>query len=146
MIDDETAQTIRDALAKRRGYADSRSWPLDRSLEEYGIAQDFVGAAEGEDGYPFSDLRRRSRGEDPPDCEARDCSGRRIALEVTELVDRATLEAVVRDELVQDAKWSREKFVESLAARLARKDFGDRLIGGPYDEFVVIIYTAEITS
>ena len=85
--EDEVLREISEALARRRGYADSRSWPLNRQREERGIVEDFLSAAHSEPGAPFTGLRSLARGEDPPDCEFQDSAGNLIGVELTELVD-----------------------------------------------------------
>ena len=131
------------ALKRRRGYADGRSWPIDRSLEEMGVVEDFIRAAASEEGYPFSEFRIRERGEDPPDLEMRDISSRRIGVEVTELVDQRSVENAAARRYTPHFAWTREVFLEKLTERLASKDIGNRLKGGLYDEFMVLIYTDE---
>jgi hypothetical protein len=153
MNDTEIAETIQRAIAARRGYADGRSWPPDRGLEEYGVAQDFVSAASHEPGGPFSDLKLRPRGEDPPDCEVRDAQGKRLALEVTELLDQDAVAAAAAAKLKRESvgqasmptpvEWTCAELVILVQQRLDKKDFRDRLKGGPYDEYIVVLYTAE---
>jgi hypothetical protein len=152
ITDDELVDAIRIALSARRGYADSRSWPPDRGLEEFGVAEDFVAAASSsEPGAPFSHLKFRMRGDDPPDCEALDVDGHRVAIEITELVDREAVELVAeqrRSDAIQalalgPAEWSAPKLTGMLQERVQKKDFRERLKGGPYHEYIVVIYTAE---
>jgi hypothetical protein len=151
MTDGQIFEIIQRAVAARRGYADSRSWPIDRGVEERGIAQDFIEAAIGEPGAPFSNLRLRRRGEDPPDCEALDASGHRIAIEVTELVDRETVETLAKHRRAGaigaahsfSFEWNSATFLTRVHERLARKDQREKLKGGPYDEYILVIYTAE---
>lgn len=54
--EDEVLREISDAMSRRRGYADSRSWPLDRQLEERGLVEDFISATDDEPGAPFTVL------------------------------------------------------------------------------------------
>jgi hypothetical protein len=143
MDDEDVLAEMQRGLSQRRGYADGRSWPTERRLEEKGVVEDFIGAATNEDGYPFSQLIVRERGEDPPDVEMRDDSGRRIAIEVTELVDQVSIQNAVAGLRTPYFPWTREEFLYKLTGRLASKDIGNRLKGGTYDEFIVLIYTDE---
>ncbi len=84
---------------------------------------------------------------DPPDCVVT-TSEARIGVEVTELVDQAHLEAVVRAKragvVVHDwAAWDREKFLEFLENRISAKAEPAEVFGGPYDEYVLLVHTAE---
>ena len=142
--DDEIAAMIAAVVKMRRGYADSRSWPPDRTLEEHGVAQDFVNAAAAEPGAPFSYLKLRRRGEDPPDCEARDVMGRRIAIEITELVDELAVKRAARGVPTPPVRWNAAKLRSALARLITKKDIGTRLKDGPWDEYIVVIYSAEM--
>jgi hypothetical protein len=150
MTDIELAAIIRQALAARRGYADSRSWPLDRGQEEFGVAQDFVEAAHAEPGAPYRELSLRPAGADPPDCEAIDSAGNRVAIEITELVHQKSVERIAMQrkqnrstEGVAAFEWNKQGLVSALQQRLEAKDYRNRLKDGPYDSYIVVIYTAE---
>ena len=81
------AERMRAAREAARGYADFFGWPTNRDLEEQAIAGHLVASLKA-NGVPFfSEIKMRGRGNDPPDLEAIDAEGRRIAIEVTELVD-----------------------------------------------------------
>jgi hypothetical protein len=115
------------------------------------VAEDFVDAAASEPGGPFFSLKVRGRGEDPPDCELTSSDGRRLAVEITELVDRKTVEAV--NEYIKRnptaprpggwVEWDSAKLIAALEERLAAKHFRHKLKGGPFDEYIVLVYTAE---
>jgi hypothetical protein len=151
MNDEEIVETIKRAMEARRGYADGRSWPIDRDVEEHGIAQDFIAAAANEPGAPFSQLKLRGRGEDPPDCEARDAKGTRVAIELTELMNREAVERAAKlkkasvppSAMPMPVEWTCPEIIALIQQRLAKKDFRERLKDGPYDEYIVVIYTAE---
>ncbi|NUU69500.1 hypothetical protein HTZ98_01505 [Ralstonia solanacearum] len=141
----EIAAIMRAALAKRRGYADFFGWATDRDLEEWGVLTALSESLEGNGESFFSDLKRRGRGNDPPDLEAKDADGKRIAIEVTELVDGRAIQAYKNGGVYEWADWSKDGFVSALAERIAEK--GKRypkLKGGPYDGgYVIVIYTDE---
>ncbi len=143
MENEDVLAEMQLGLSRRRGYADGRSWPTDRSLEERGVVEDFIGAATNEDGYPFREIKIRERGDDPPDLEMRDAAGRRIAVEVTEIVHQSSVANAAAGQNTWNFLWTREFSLEKLAERLASKNIGERLKGGVYDEFIVLIYTDE---
>ncbi len=142
----EIAALMRAALAKRRGYADFFGWAIDRDLEEWGATMALSESLEGNGESFFSDLTRRGRGNDPPDLEAKDADGKRIAIEVTELVDGRAIQAYKRGDVHGWADWSKDGFVSALAERIAEK--GKRyatLKDGPYDGgYIIVIFTDEL--
>jgi hypothetical protein len=137
---DEIGQTIRRAIAQQRVHAGFFEWP-DRDVKERGIAEVFLGAATREPGAPFSDLQSREAGQDPPDCEALNSHGQRLAIEVSELVSERSVKAAQRGRLV-DTAWSDADLAGAIERRLAAKD-GVRLKGGPYAEYVVLLHSDE---
>ncbi len=143
--DAEFIEALRTAAeGERRGYADFFSWP-DRSVAEWGIATTFAEAAPAEPGAPFGHIVPRGQGNDPPDCEAKDCHGRRIGIEITELVSQRAIEQVRRSGEPYSllALWTRELFLAQIADLLAKKD-AKTLKDPPYDEYIVLIHTAEM--
>jgi len=142
-LEAEAIRLMREALKKRRGYADYHSWPLDRDLEEAGGAEE-LRAALAEAGTPLvRSVRSRGRGNDPPDCEGTDSTGRRIAIEVTELVDPDAIRAVKQGASAYSwAEWTQEKLASSVSEALRKKD-SRRLRDGPYGSYVVILHTDE---
>ncbi|QNT25574.1 hypothetical protein [Ralstonia solanacearum] len=142
----EIAALMRAALAKSRGYADFFGWAIDRDLEEWGVVTALGDSLEVNGESFFSDLERRGRGNDPPDLEAKDANGKRIAIEVTELVDGRAIQAYKNGGVHEWADWPKDAFVSALAERIAEK--GKRyatLKGGPYDGgYVIVIFTDEL--
>jgi hypothetical protein len=132
---------IEDASRRLRRYASFFHWPQ-REVSEWGVATAFVEAAQAEPGMPFRDVRSRTRGEDPPDCEALDAQGRSIALEVTELVDGDAIAQSRPTSAVVSANWNRDRFLAQLQARLTEKD-RKVLNDGPYNEYIVLVHTDE---
>jgi hypothetical protein len=142
MDDAELAGLIRQAVAKRRGYADFFQWP-DQSIEERGVAEEFLSQVTNLLGGPFSNLRARGQGQDPPDCEALNARGQRLGIEVTELVDRKAIARSRRRGGSVWAEWDRAKLVTALADRLRAKDVPGNVKGGPYDRYVLLTFTDE---
>lgn len=136
---------MREAQAKARGYADYFGWPMDRDIEEWGVANFLRESLERSGESFFSKLERRGRPNDPPDCEALDIDGKRIAIEVTELVDPDAIQAFKQGAVYAWADWSKERFIAALSERIATKGKRhSKLKGGPYDGgYVVIIFTDE---
>ena len=132
---------IADAAAKQRPYAGFFDWP-DRTVVEWGVATTLAETAGSDPSLQIRHVERRGQGNDPPDCEALDNSGRRIALEVTELVDGESIKRAKAGAPVTWAKWNRETLVSRLQALLERKD-AVSLKDAPYDEYIVLIHTAE---
>lgn len=80
---------MREAAAKKRGYADSWEWPADRKLAELEVVRtlaDYLAFAEG-----ASWKSATSVSDDPPDALLISVDGRRFGVEVTELVDPDTV-------------------------------------------------------
>jgi hypothetical protein len=71
----------------------------------------------------YSALKSQGRPNDPPDCEGIDDNGARVAIEVTELVDGATIRAVKHGgSKLASRKWTQEDFRLELARRIGAKD------------------------
>jgi hypothetical protein len=138
---DEIARRLRDALRMRRGYADFFGWPA-REVAEWGVVKEFGQSAVNEPGAPFRHLRARGQRCGRPDCEAVDTDGRRLGIEVTELVDASAIVQARTDGSCLEAEWDRAKFLAEVASRLSAKD-QKTLKGGPYDEYIVLIHSDE---
>lgn len=111
------------------------------------VAEEFVECALPDDGAPFQSLR--TCGTDPPDCEAIDSAGRRIAIEVTDLVDGNAIQHAKRGRDTRkttkkskpDVKvepWSARRFGARVLDLLRKKD-GKTLKNGPFAEYLVLI-------
>lgn len=122
----EIAALMRAAREKSRGYADFFGWAIDRDLEEWGVLASLRESLESNGQLFFCDLKLRGRGNDPPDCEAVDANGKRIAIEVTELVDGRAIQAYQNGKVYDWADWTKDRFVSSLAERIAAKESATR--------------------
>ena len=136
---------IKEAISKSRGYADSFEWSPDRNLEEYGIVKLFCEALakEGKSFIDISSIISRGRGNDPPDCEGNDLDGNLIGIEVTELVDPEAIIAFKKNQDYQWAEWDKSKLIDAINNRLEAKNTPDRIKGGPYKSYIIIIFTDE---
>jgi hypothetical protein len=141
----EVFAQIRAARAKARGYADFFGWAIDRDLEEWGVVSSLDESLEADNASFFSDIKRRGRPNDPPDCEALSQNGERIAIEVTELVDGDAIRAFKEGRVYEWSEWTKEKFLSVLAERLAGKnDRFPKLKEPPYHGgYVVVVHTDE---
>ncbi len=137
--------TMIEAFERNRKYAGFFEWSPDRDLAEYGVVESLAKSLSTRGELFFSDLKIRGRGNDPPDLEAVDAEGRRVAIEVTELVDGKVAHAHHVGRTSEVAEWKRDDFIVGLGRRLKAKDarFG-HLKGGPYPGgFVVVVFTDE---
>lgn len=136
---------IKNAIAKGRGYADSFGWPPDRDLEEYGVVRVFCETLKKESNLflDINSIMSRGRGNDPPDCEVKDLDGNIIGIEVTELVDPEAIVAFKKNQVYEWAEWDKSKLIDAINNRLDAKNIPDRIKGGPYAGYILIIYTDE---
>jgi hypothetical protein len=141
----EIANAMRLAREKARGYADFFGWGANRDLEELGALTSLFESMEKGSALPYSNLRLRGRGSDPPDCEAKDLSGQRVAIEVTELVDGKAIAAFKAGETHEVAEWDKEKFLKRLEELLVQKDGKfPNLKDPPYEGgYAVVVFTDE---
>ncbi len=132
-------------IARSRGYADYFDCPLSRNVGERGIVDRFCEALERKNQLFFdrSGVKSRGQGNDPPDCEAEDYLGNRLGIEVTELVDPTAIKNFKTTGVYEWAEWDREKIIKAITERLNSKDNPERIKGGPYTTYVVIIHTDE---
>lgn len=145
----EILKLLRESRERSRGYADFFLWAADRDLEEWGVAITLAESLSLRGAEFFAEVRSRRRPNDPPDCEARNAEGQRIAIEVTELVDGMAIhrhkKALAERMPTQWAEWTGEKFLGLLEARLEEKDKRfPHLKDAPYPGgYVVIVHTDE---
>jgi len=141
----EILHLMREVRKKARGYADFFGWGSDRDIEEWGVVTSLSESLESEGKNLFSSLKRRGRPNDPPDCEAIDNEGNRIAIEVTELVDGKAIQAYKSGAVYEWADWDKGKFISSLETLLSRKDSRfPELKEPPYDGgYYLVIFTDE---
>ena len=88
---------------------------------------------------PFRSVTPRGQGNDPPDFEARDNLGKRIGIEVTELVDGRSIAAEENGSHVSQLSFTPTKAITDISARIRKKDGAD-IKGGSYDQYILIIY------
>jgi hypothetical protein len=148
MSPDEEAEVLRlmrQARQKDREYASFFGWAIDRDLEELGVVRALAESLEADKALFFDSLKIRGRGQDPPDVEGVSHGDRRIAFEVTELVDGSAIEAFKAGRLYDYADWNQDKFLDALHGRLnAKVEKRLTLKGGPYDGgYFIVVHTDE---
>ena len=124
MTDDEAEirALMRAAKGRSRGYADFFEWAIDRDLEEWGVLSSLAESMTADGALFYENIKSRGRPNDPPDCEATDSDGARVAIEITELVDSEAIRAFKQGRVYDWSDWPREKFISSLAHRIDVKD------------------------
>jgi hypothetical protein len=125
-----------------RPHAGHFSWETDRALAEWGVFQEFTNALAHEGNLFFRDARHRGDGNDPPDCEAVSVDGERIGIEITELVDGRSIEAARLDKPYDWKDW-KGALVPELQKLVHRKDKPGGVNGGPYSQYVLLIFSDE---
>ena len=141
----QIAQAMRAAREKSRGYADFFGWATNRDLEEWGVLTSLFESMEKDGALPYTNLRMRGRGNDPPDCEGLNDKQKRIAIEVTELVEGNAIQNYKAGAVYEWAEWDREKFLTRLHALLKQKDTKfPKLQEPPYEGgYAVVVFTDE---
>ncbi len=148
-------RAMKEARDRSRGYADFWQWPQDKAVAEWHVARNlmkFVAARSGE-----TILSVQPAKPDPPDCVATLEGGGSIGIEVTELVDEATVRrhairrAAERRGETPDPKaaadpyetacWTPETLRAALVEAVTGKDVAAP--GGPYLRYLVAIHTDE---
>lgn len=142
---EEMNEAISAAIRRARGYADFFGWATNRDLEEQGVLTSLAESLEADSSLFFSGIAMRGRGSDPPDLEALDSHGSRIAFEVTELVDGHAIQAYKAGQPYDSAEWNKEKFLTSLRTLLvAKSNRFHKLKDAPYPGgYVVVAFTDE---
>jgi hypothetical protein len=139
----EITRLMPEGIRRSRRYSDFFAYPEDRELEELRIVHSLKASLEVTNVAFFDQASTRGRGNDPPDCEALLFDGRRLGVEVTELVDPEAIMAYKNGVLTQWAEWDEDKLINSITQRLKAKDIAKNIKGGPYDTYMVIIHTDE---
>jgi hypothetical protein len=143
MANKKTPQNTGLPRQLKRGYSDFFTWPVDRQLEEWAIAEALKESLEKSNAAFFNALIARGRGNDPPDCEAVLLEGGKLGIEVTELVDPHAILAYKNGDTRQQAVWGEAKLVNALCERIRIKDIADNVKGGPYDQYMLLVHADE---
>lgn len=138
---------MREARAKSRGYATYWEWAPDRSLAEVGVAKALAEYLEHAEGRSWESVQRVPH--DPPDVLLISTSGERVGVEVTELVDPATVERhrhrkkIGANHSYDWANWSEDTLAKSLVNAVERKDEKLAARTKDYDELILALATDE---
>lgn len=128
--------------ANDRPHAGYFSWETDRTVAEQGVLWEFEACLKQQGTLFFSSARHRGSENDPPDCDADDNDGGRVAIEITELVDPSSAAAARAGKHYEWKDW-RQNLVRALDGILRRKDAPSTIKGGPYTRYVLVIHTDE---
>src|SRR5215510_14071475 len=143
----EAVRVLREARQRSRGYAEYWEWLIDRSRAELDagcVLRNFLVAAGEKVSGRLTVVRP-----DPPDVLLETVNGRRIGIEVTELVDRHAikrhLDRKKRGEPIafDFAAWTPVRMAEALSGLVSTKDHKLRNASDQFDELLVAIVTDE---
>lgn len=144
---DEVVAIMHEARAKSRSYATYWEWAPERSQAEVGVAQALADFLMHSDGRSWASVQPIA--DDPPDVLLLCTSGNRVGVEVTELVDEATVERHRYHKKVDTypphewADWTVDSLASSIVQAIERKDRKLAARAGQYDELIVAVATDE---
>jgi hypothetical protein len=130
----ELIETIRS----QRKHASFFEWSQ-KDTKELGVVKCLIESLEKDGCYSYFDLNSNKK--DPPDCVARDNSGKAVGIEVSELVDLKT----VRDAQQNKAYpkyWDRHEVLDKIQSIISKKD-QKKFHGSPYSSIILVIFTDE---
>jgi len=133
----EFIDTVKLNVRPHAGYF---SWVSNRDVEELGVVQTFHESLTHCGQAFFHSYQARGRGNDPPDCEATLCTGGRVGIEVTELVDGESIAAARSGGEIPWEPYTEGQLSALIAERITRKDNPKNVKGVPYDEYVLVVY------
>jgi|GEM_PF-4280385 hypothetical protein len=136
MAEDEIRKMMESMNARNSGR--DFWYSKDKPLMEWGAVCEILVAA----GLKIEgDVTNRT--DDPPDCEAV-IDGERCGIEATELVHQEALEQTKHTGQELHFAWDKESFCRELQARITRKDCADKVKGGPYRRYILVVFTDEL--
>jgi hypothetical protein len=144
----EIVRLMREARHKSRGYAEYWEWAIDKrqaELHAAGVLANFLSNADRVDGK----FGVESVDNDPPDALLMLANGRRVGIEVTELVDEKAIRKAHRRKranLSLDfdfANWDSGRATKSIHELIERKDKKLAPVSGVYDELLLAVVTDE---
>lgn len=144
---EELVAKMREARSKSRGYATAWEWAPDRSLAEMGVVQALADYLTSVEGTSWASITAVS--DDPPDALLLSAYGRRIGVEVTEIVDQKMVQWHRHKKDIGTtypyhwASWDRERLAQKVTSSVSLKDEKLTSRSSLYDEIFVIAYTDE---
>jgi hypothetical protein len=136
------AEFAEEVKRNHRPHAGHFSWETNRAVTEFGVFQEFQNSLAEQKKLFFREPMHRGDGNDPPDCEAIGNGGKRVGIEITELVD-AKSAAAARAGKHYDWKDWKDALIPELQKILLKKDAPSDLKEAPYQEYVVLIFSDE---
>ena len=138
----EEWEIIKKNTRKHAGYF---AWTSDRHrhIEEVSVVQILHESLEKCGMVFFHSHKSRGDSNYPPDCEALSPNGERIGIEVRELVDSDSIKASKCQRHTQREPWSKSYLLKELHTIINRKDNPPQVKGGPYSQYLLIIYCDE---
>lgn len=143
MTPEELAEFGETVEANVRPHAGYFSWTSDRPVEEVGVVQSLHESLEKYGSAFFRSVESRGENNDPPDCEATSLEGARIGIEVTELVVEDSIRARKRNQSISWKLLTNSQVHDLLRTRIEEKGQPSEVKGGPYSQYVLIIYCDE---
>lgn len=126
----------------KRNHASFFNWH-DQEVQERVVGMDFFQKLEESSGEY---LLKIESAEDPPDVKITTSEGRELGVEITELVDQASIEYEIKGDsrwYERVVSWSREHTIDRLEAIIARKDGKCEKANEKYETLVLLIFTDE---
>ena len=127
-----------EIIKRQRKHAGFFEWPQ-KDTKELGVVKCLIESLGKAGCNSYSDPR--SSMNDPPDCIARDDSGKLVGIEISELVDLKT----VRDAQHNKANpkyWDKQEVIDRTQSIILEKD-QKKFHGGPYSSIILVIFTDE---
>jgi hypothetical protein len=138
----EWAEFSETVKANARSHAEY-FWTSDRQVEELGVVRSLHESLEKCGSAFFRSFESRGENNDPPDCEAMSFEGERIGIEVTELVDKGSIRASKRNQSIPFEPWTKSQLYNCLRTRIEKKGQTSEVKGGPYNQYILIIFCDE---
>lgn len=136
---EELAEEIK---MNHRPHAGHFSWETDKTLAESGVLQEFQNSLAEQGKLFFHTPMHRGEANDPPDCEAFDAHGKRVGIEITELVDPKSA-AAARAGVYYEWKDWKGTLIPEIQRILTNKGSPSDLKDPPYSEYIVVIFSDE---
>lgn len=147
MLDNKDMSTEKEEWeifkANTRQHAGYFAWTSNGQIEEVGVVQILHESLEKCGKNFFHSYKSRGENNDPPDCEALSSNGEKIGIEVTELVDGDSIASSKRQQPIPWEPLNKSELCELLRNRINKKDNPLEVKGGPYSQYLLIIYCDE---
>lgn len=124
---------------KKQPYTGGFHWP-NKEIEGWGVVKYLIESMEmnGEKLYDSPTPYKP----DPPDCVAKNKSGKSVGFEVTALVDPDEIRETVKGNAVY-RDWTADEIIQEIQKKLNEKD-KKLFYGGPYARKIVVLHTHNV--